>query len=613
MMKRTRSLAGPGLALLLLIAWTSGGLHGQAPPPRPTVLPEPDEVKPEGELPPPPPQALPALPSIGATKVRAEKLPEPVVPPEAPAGGEEAGKMKEEAPAAGPELPPLSPTPTPAPAPAAPLAEEAAPPTPAPREAKVTGAVGKQVPAVSIEWVGPPVVRIGAPVPYRIVVRNVSSTSVTGVAVQARLPEGAVLKDSSPRAISGDGVHSWDVGDLHPRQEKRIALTIVPGATGEFACRASVNFTGSSVLQMKVQEPKLEVKLEAPGKVTVGDPATIKATVRNPGDATAEGVKLRAQLSEGLRHVRGKEVEFALGNLPPREGRTVLILCDTSADGVQTCGVVAQSTQGLSAKGKAAVEVLTPRLTLGVKAPRMRYLGRQAEIDIQVNNTGNAPAQGVSITDQVPPGFQMVQCNAGGSYDYATRTVSWYLGTIEPGQTREVSLHLLAKAVGEHKNHVKVTAARGLHVQGEATTHVEGLSALVMVLADRDDPVEVGTETAYEVRVTNTGTKTETNLRLSCAIPPEMELLGAHGAGGVSFKVTGRDIVFDPLPALAPRADATYHIQVRGAKPGDVRFQARIQADGLSASVLKEESTHVYGDEVAPRPAPKGDATKEGL
>ena len=57
-------------------------------------------------------------------------------------------------------------------------------------------------------------------------------------------------------------------------------------------------------------------------------------------------------------------------------------------------------------------------------------------------------------------------------------------------------------------------------------------------------------------------------------------------------------MVFEPLPKLAPRADAIYRVNVRGLAPGDVRFRARIKADGLTDPVLREESTKVYGDDV---------------
>jgi hypothetical protein len=75
-----------------------------------------------------------------------------------------------------------------------------------------------------------------------------------------------------------------------------------------------------------------------------------------------------------------------------------------------------------------------------------------------------------------------------------------------------------------------------------------------------------------------------------------MEFREAKAAGGVKHQVQGREVVFEPLPKLAPRADVVFRVMVRGVAPGDLRFRARITADGLSDPVLKEESTKVYGE-----------------
>ena len=47
---------------------------------------------------------------------------------------------------------------------------------------------------------------------------------------------------------------------------------------------------------------------------------------------------------------------------------------------------------------------------------------------------------------------------------------------------------------------------------------------LLIELADTDDPVEVGNDTAYEIRVTNIGTKLETNVEVVCTLPDQLEL-----------------------------------------------------------------------------------------
>ncbi len=48
-------------------------------------------------------------------------------------------------------------------------------------------------------------------------------------------------------------------------------------------------------------------------------------------------------------------------------------------------------------------------------------------------------------------------------------------------------------------------------------------------MVDTEDPIEVGGETAYEIRITNTGSKTETDIKLVATMPDKMEFKNAQG------------------------------------------------------------------------------------
>src|SRR5205085_6325686 len=115
-----------------------------------------------------------------------------------------------------------------------------------------------------------------------------------------RLADGMTVNATEPKALNEDNMLLWELGTLEPRQEKRIDLQIVPVTTGRLACHAFVTLTGMSTTQLEVHEPKLTVKTSAPAKVVAGDPATVTVTLNNPGDATAERVKIQVTLSEGL-------------------------------------------------------------------------------------------------------------------------------------------------------------------------------------------------------------------------------------------------------------------------------------------------------------------------
>src|SRR5262249_29514966 len=162
------------------------------------------------------------------------------------------------------------------------------------------------------------------------------------------------------------------------------------------------------------REPKLVLKASAPVRVIQGEPATVMLTVSNPGDATAEFVKVKATLTDGLEHGRGQHVEFNLDSLGPKESRTVLVACGARAVGPQRRSAAAPGGSGLMSQDTAAIEVVAPRLEVSVTGPGMRYLDRHAVLRFKVTNPGTATANHVSLTDLVPPGFKVLGASDGG-------------------------------------------------------------------------------------------------------------------------------------------------------------------------------------------------------
>jgi len=248
-----------------------------------------------------------------------------------------------------------------------------------------------------------------------------------------------------------------------------------------------------------------------------------------------------------------------------------------------------------------SVNVITPRLDLQVIGPGLRYLDRKALYTLRVTNPGDAPATNVTVANMVPSGFKVEAASDGGRHDFQARTVSWFLGEIGPGQTREVKLEVKAINAGEHKHRATAVGARGLRAESELVTRVEGLSALQVELVDTEDPIEVNGDTAYEVRVSNTGSKTETDIKLIAFVPDKMQFKNAQGP--VRYREEGKTIVFEPVAKLAPRADAFFRIHVKALEPGTVRFKIQITSTNVTEPVIKMESTRIYADEPAPRPS----------
>jgi uncharacterized repeat protein (TIGR01451 family) len=596
-MRRGYALAGLALLTAGLVGWValaSGQQNlGKLPPTEPPLDPGPAAPTPAGpprpggaEPAPPAPLDLPG-PGPGAAPVPPQPVapgaaPQPVVPQPAPPAVAPAAEPSNVRPATFAD-----------PSAAAAVEEKHREQDFALQQA-AQQAMGRQEPAVSLEWVGPLTAKLNQPAEYSLVVRNICTIPVQQVMVRVRLPEGLGVQATEPKAITEGNVVVWELGTLLRQQERQMRMRLVSQAKGDLVPQAWVTFTGSALTHILVREPKLALKISAPEKLLVGDTATFALNVTNPGDGPAEQVKIQAVLSEGLEHARGSKVDFDIGNLAPGETRSVQVLCATKTGGEQKCEGVATAEGGLTAKEAQAVNVIMPRLDLQVVGPALRYLERKAVYAFKVTNPGDAPATNVSITETLPAGFKFVAASDGGRHDFATSSVNWFLGKIDPGQTREVKLEVVAANAGEFRHHATATAARGLKVESELTTRVEGLSALLLEVVDTEDPIEVGNDTSYEVRVTNTGSKTETDIRLTVAVPEKMQFKGAQGP--VRYHEEGKTVIFEPVAKLAPRADAIFRLNVKALSPGDVRFKVQVTSTHLVEPVIEMEATRLYSD-----------------
>ncbi|HMP07443.1 MAG TPA: hypothetical protein PJ982_13925, partial [Lacipirellulaceae bacterium] len=148
---------------------------------------------------------------------------------------------------------------------------------------------------------------------------------------------------------------------------------------------------------------------------------------------------------------------------------------------------------------------------------------------------------------------------------------------------------------GEHTLQIATRAQQGLEDRAEARVTVEGLVALSFEVQDVEDAIEVGSETAYDIRVTNQGSKAATNVQVVAIMPPGLRAQSPQGES--RYQVEGDRVVFAPVPQLAPKSDARFRFRVLGLRPGDQRVTLQLTTDEIREPIVNVESTQVYSDQ----------------
>lgn len=182
-----------------------------------------------------------------------------------------------------------------------------------------------------------------------------------------------------------------------------------------------------------------------------------------------------------------------------------------------------------------------------------------------------------------------------GQYDSQTHAVYWSLEELPAEKQGDVHVTVLPIEPGNHKLKADGHAELGLQHTCEHEVVVEGLAELAFSVADLADPIEVGSETTYEVRVHNRGSKADSDIRLVAELPPGM--VPASGDGPVPATVQGQRVVFSPLARLAPDEEAVFKIHATGEVTGDHVIRVQLQSTELRVPVTKEEITRVYTDQ----------------
>ncbi len=572
-------------------------------PPKVTVekpgdpkLPEPKPLAPAGE--PPTPDPLPAPPPLpGGSPVT---LTPPPATPAVPPG------------------PPSPAKPAPAPTPSAPAPPAAEPARAAFQEqpaalppAGGTPLPSRSAPSLTVDAVAPEAVGVGQAMTYELVVRNVGTSPAMNVRVEDELPAKAALVGSEPAAeTSGDRL-AWSLGTLEPGVERRIKVTVKPGDEGELHTRAVVTFASAVEARVRVTRPRIAVAMTGPESSRVGERVPFTIKLSNTGSGSAGRVLLRAQFSDGLSHPQGQVIEAELAGLKAGETKTLSLEAVALKAGAHTCTLTAAADGNPGETAKAAVTLVEPKLVVKQAGPSHCLVKGEPTYQIELSNPGTAATDPVQLWASLPAGFEFVSATDGGAFLDANRAVGWRLPGLPPGTTRMVSLKLRATAPAEGVIRTVAMAAaaqdavtqaggvpaearpaKGLEARAETLVKAEGVPALRFEVADLEDPVEVGKEAVYEIRVVNQGTGPCTGVQVMADLAEGTAAAGATGP--TTGRVTGQQIAFDPIPQLGVKAEAVYKVRVKGSVAGDTRFRVRLVCDQIKTPVVKEENTRFY-------------------
>jgi uncharacterized repeat protein (TIGR01451 family) len=447
---------------ILVITLLGAALLGQVPLPQEDVPPVPGT--PDGGPVSPDPSPRQPLPPLKMETPPAEALvppakgPSPLVP--VPPAGEppaQSPQDKETPPAVRP--PPFK------------LLDVPPSPESQPRPAPETVAV-EPLPAGSVAtpclvlWRGGPVqARAGLPFTFEIAVRNAGSVPARQARLEEELPAGTRFLGAQPTPVLEGNRLSWNVEDLGPGAERRFRVEVVTDEGGDWAAQASLTVSVAAVQQAHVAAaPARLLEVTTPAPARVGQLVPVPVRIINTTGSPLTDLVLRVHLGAGLQHLQGDVIEGPLGDLAA--GQTRSLTLETIA--TQAGNLTARLTLLSGKKGLATFALGVPvaeqtGLALRAVPLPLPTQGGEGEYRVEVTNRGTVELRDVVIRDTLPPELTF-RNGPGAAYDPATHTVTWNLGALPAGQSRQVSFRGLL-AQGPRLNRIVARSGDGQETQ----------------------------------------------------------------------------------------------------------------------------------------------------
>ena len=391
--------------------------------------------------------------------------------------------------------------------------------------------------------------------------------------VTAHLPEGVSFVRSTPEAKVEGRKLTWFLGSMSRGERICAKVWLKCECEGELCacfCATATPVRFCSLL-------------------CAGDAVHYTITVSNRGSCAAEDVVVTDNVPDGLSHSSCmRTLTYKLGTLHPCESKTINVCLVAEKRGKVTNTAVVTACNADSTSCQSTTCVCCCALECFKCGPKEQQVGKNADYQITVVNTGDKPLTDVVVTDNAPSSTSIVAAN--GATINGNQAV-WRLRELKPGEKVSFTLTLTTCTPGCFTNKVYVSNCQGCCGSCEFTTRWRGSPALGVCVETTENPICVGETTSYNVVVVNQGSEADSNVVVSATFPEGIQPIGV--AGDAQGEIQGQTVKFGPIPNLAARQTLRLRVDATAKSSGDKRIKFSVSSDVLKTPLTEEESTIV--------------------
>lgn len=425
---------------------------------------------------------------------------------------------------------------------------------------------------------------------FEAVIEVMAMQDTQSIVIQDVIPDPVGYLRSEPPADVFHHRLTWQFDNVRAGDTRTIRIKLRALREGDITGCAVVNVTPKGSLTTEVGEAVLNISKNAPVRARKGEDVLIKTVVENTGSVAARNAVVTDVVPRGLDHHSGqRSFTYRLGDLAPGEVRSLEAVYRAIDTGKMCTRAVVKADYTPQAMAEACTLVEAESLLVTVKGPEHRVVSKPANYVATLKNSGETKLSNVALAIAAPAATRLMDAPQAS---FNGNRATWLTQRLEPGEERMFHFRVVSDLVGKHCTALTAACAEGIEASGNACTTWGGKPAILLEVIDTSDPVVIGAETTYLIRVANQGQASEDDIVVVAELPEELEPLRTQGA--TVGDIVGHTITFRPYPKLAGLETIEYTIKARAKVAGDARIKVRLSTQFIDPPVVEEESTQVY-------------------
>jgi uncharacterized repeat protein (TIGR01451 family) len=448
-------------------------------------------------------------------------------------------------------------------------------------------------PGLQVSATGPETSPIDGTLSYRVDVINNGDMVARDVKLSFAPPQSVSFVSSTPAASPLGQTLVWRLGDLRPRTATSVQVncraTMAADIRARFRAETADNLVAEGSVSTRVFASALSIRMTGPETAQVGQTAQFRVELTNTSRTAMTNVRVRDTYDPGLSEVNNKRspIDITFDQLPPGKTERFAVTFTVNEPGEQCHRIDATADGGHSASARGCVTGIPARtapvpqpqpsrVSVEIKSASQIEVGKRGLVQVDIVNNGTAPITNLQLMVEHAAALQPTQASAGAEVE--DNAVVWRIDRLEPGeqnrtsrqieyegvqansratvqativsdqtaeQAKEATIRVVTPAITPPAGTKRPPAGSKAGPMGAASPPAANVNNLKISAADNPDPVKVGGEVTYLIDVTNAGTRADSEVVFTFALPPgftykslseptgrlQLQSLGAFGSG----------------------------------------------------------------------------------